>query len=253
MALSRLPPTDVELWTDGSAIPGVGAGAGFVIYINSQLHVSEAHPASLESSDFRAESVTMSLGVTALTALKDSYSYSSIRIFTDCQTLISTLSRGPARQPDSACTSIWIHLSSISKITSIHVQWIPAHVGIPGNTLADFKAKQGSTLPQTSVPIDLSTAKVLIRRTDQEEFHARYIRDPHSATHRTLTGETNLQAHWRFGWTRSQCVTVAQLRTGHCPLLASYLHRIGRQQSPVCPHCGGDDETALCCPAHASA
>ena len=58
-------------------------------------------------------------------------------------------------------------------------------------------------------------------------------------------------------WTRSQCITVAQLRTGHCPLLASYLHRIGRQQSPVCPHCGGDDETAqhllLCCPSRAGA
>jgi len=79
---------------------------------------------------------------------------------------------------------------------------------------------------------------------DSEEFHACYICDPHSATHRTLTGETNPQAHWRFGWTRSQCFTVAQLRTGHCPLLASYLHRIGRQHSPVCPYCGGDDDTA---------
>jgi len=71
------------------------------------------------------------------------------------------------------------------------------------------------------------------------------------------TGDTNPQLHWRFGWNRSQCITVAQLRTGHCPLLASYLHRIGRQQSPVCPHCGGDDETAqhllLCCPSHAQA
>jgi len=80
---------------------------------------------------------------------------------------------------------------------------------------------------------------------------------PHSATHRTLTGDTNPQAHWRFGWTRSQCITVAQLRTGHSQLLASYLHRIGQQQSPVCPYCGGDDETAqnflLCCPSHASA
>jgi len=140
-ALSRLPPTDVQLWTDGSATPGVGAGAGFDIYINSQLHTYEAHPAGLESLDFRAETVAMSLGLTALSALKDSYSYSSVRIFTDCQTLISTLTRGPARQPDSVCTSIWLHLSSISKISSIHVQWIHAHVGIPGNTLADFKVK----------------------------------------------------------------------------------------------------------------
>jgi len=65
------------------------------------------------------------------------------------------------------------------------------------------------------------------------------------------------QFHWRLGWSRSECITVAQLRTGHSPLLASYLHRIGRQLSPLGPHCGGDDETAqhllLCCPAHMQA
>ena len=199
----------------------------------------------------------MCLGLAALIGLKDTLSYSSIRILTDYQSLITTLYSGPARQPDSVCILIWSHLSSISKTYSIHIQWIPAHIGILGNTLADLEAKRGSTLPQTSVPVALATAKVLIRRTGQEEFQSRYKRDPHSATHSTFTGDTNPQAHWRFGWTKSQCITVAQLRTGHCPLLARYLHRIGRQQSPVCPHCGGDDKTAqhllLCCPSHASA
>jgi len=79
---------------------------------------------------------------------------------------------------------------------SIHIQWIPAHIGIPGNSQADLEAKRGSTFPQTSVPVDLATAKALIRRTGQEEFRTRYTRDPtHSATHRTLTGDTNPQAH----------------------------------------------------------
>jgi len=150
-----------------------------------------------------------------------------------CQSNITTA--------DPGCHSIWSHLSSISKTSSIHIQWIPSHIGITGNTLADLEAKRCSTLPQTSVPVDLATATVLLRRIGQEEFQTRYKRDTHSATHSTLNGDTNLQAHWRFGWTRSQCITIAQLRTGHCPLLASYLHRIGQQQSPVCPYC---DDTA---------
>jgi len=49
-------------------------------------------------------------------------------------------------------------------------------------------------------------------------------------------------------------MTVAQLRTGHSPLLAGYLHRIGRRDSATCPHCIGADETTehlvLQCPAH---
>jgi len=45
------------------------------------------------------------------------------------------------------------------------------------------------------------------------------------------------------------------LTTDQCsPLLAAYLHRIGRRDSTTCPHCNGADETAehlvLHCPAH---
>jgi len=141
--------------------------------------------------------------------------------------------------------------------SSIHIQRIPAQTGIPGNTLADIEAKRGSTLPQTSVPVDLATATatVLIQRTGQEVSGP--LRTWPALSHTLhLTGETNPQAHWRFGLTRRQCITVAQLRMGHCPLPASYLHRIGRQHSPVCPYCG-DDETAqhllLCSPSHMQA
>ena len=88
--------------------------------MHDELYASEAHPAGLEASDFHAEAVAMSLGLTALTALNLPQSHS-----TDCQSIIITLSRGPARQPDSPCTSIWSHLSSISKTSSIHIQWIP--------------------------------------------------------------------------------------------------------------------------------
>jgi len=89
----------------------VGAGAGFVIYANGSLYGIVAHQAGLESSDFRTETVAMSLALFALTALKDSHSYSSIRIFIDCQSLIATLSGGPVRKSDSVCNLIWFQLT----------------------------------------------------------------------------------------------------------------------------------------------
>ena len=50
---------------------------------------------------------------------------------------------------------------------------------------------------------------------------------------------------------------MAQLRTGHSPLLADYLHRIRRRDSATCPYCNGADETAehlvLHCSAHEQA
>jgi len=164
-ALARLPPAGVDFWTDGSVVTCVGAGARFFLYVNSLLYASEAHPAGLESLDFRAEVVchhVSGLGLAALIVFKDNHSYSSIRTLTDCQSLITTLSRGPACQLDSVCISIWSHLSSISKTCSIHIQWIPSHIGSPGNTLADLEAKRICSIPQTSVPVDLATAKVMI-------------------------------------------------------------------------------------------
>ena len=52
-------------------------------------------------------------------------------------------------------------------------------------------------------------------KTGHEEFHARYLGDPHSATYCTLTGDISPQFHRRLGWPRSQCIAVAQLRTGY--------------------------------------
>ena len=59
--------------------------------------------------------------------------------------------------PSPQSAALGLHLSSISKTSSIHFQWIPAHIGIPCNTLADLEAKWGY-LPQKSVPVDLATA-----------------------------------------------------------------------------------------------
>ena len=72
-----------------------------------------------------------------------------------------------------------------------------------------------------------------------------------------FTGSASKFQRWKRDWNRDQCATVAQLRTGHSPLLAGYLHRIGRRDSTTCPHCNGADETAehlvLHCSAHEQA
>ena len=36
---------------------------------------------------------------------------------------------------------------------------------------------------------------------------------------------------------------LSQLRSGHCSALRGYQHRVGRADSPSCPHCGTSDES----------
>jgi len=81
-----------------------------------------------------------------------------------------------------------------------------------------------------------------------------YDSDLHTHVHRVFTDMEHPHRCWPRDWTRDQCVTVAQLRTGHSPLLAAYLHRIKRRDSATCPQCNSADKTAehlvLQCPAH---
>ena len=82
----------------------------------------------------------------------------------------------------------------------------------------------------------------------------RYLSDPHARVHRVFTGGEHSYQRWQRDWPRDQCVTVAQVRTGHSPLVAAYLHRIKRRDSAICPHCHSADETVehlvFQCPAH---
>ena len=52
---------------------------------------------------------------------------------------------------------------------------------------------------------------------------------------------------------RPQRTTLSQLRSGHCHLLNSYKHRIGREDDPQCKDCGYDNQDVnhlFDCPAH---
>jgi len=127
-------------------------------------------------------------------------------------------------------------------------------VGLEGNSAADQEAKQGSTMPQSTVPMDFSSAAAALKWHQQSIAEDRYLSDPHARVHRVFTAREHSYQRWQRDWPMDQCVTVAQVRTGHSPLVATYLHRIGRRDSATCPHCQGADETVehlvFQCPAH---
>ena len=121
-------------------------------------------------------------------------------------------------------------LSAIGVSNEVNVQWILAHIGLEGNAAADQEAKRGSMLPQSYGPYLATKALRWHQRSIAED---RYLSDPHATVHRAFTGSQHCYQRWQRDWSRDQCITLA----------AAYLHRIGRQDSAICPHCQGAEET----------
>ena len=191
------------------------------------------------------------MGLQASFTLQDSSACQSTRVLTDSKSLIQCLSQDPTRQTKPTFCSIWAAVSANGASNKVNVQWIPAHMGLEGNAAANQEAKRGSMLLHSS---DITSATEALKRHQRSIAEDRYLSDPRTSVYRVFTGRQHCYQHWQRDRSRDQCVTMAQVRTGHSPLVAAYLHCIGRWDSAICPHCQGTEETVehlvFQCPAH---
>jgi len=225
-AVATLPPADLHLWTDGSVAANGDGGTGFAVFIPDKLRLSEAHPVGQGLAELRTEAEALRLGLQAALDLQDYSTFHIIRVLTVSQSLVRRLASGPARQSDSTCSTIWTLLSAASVQNTVDVQWIPAHVGKEGNYLADSEAKRGSTLPQPAASLDYITASATLVTNQHAIAATRYDSDAHTEHPPSIYRQSDMEhPHrcWPQDWTRYQCVTVAQLRTDHSPLLVDGL------------------------------
>ena len=129
---------------------------------------------------FRAEAMACFTGLQTVLTLHDYSAHQGIRVLTDSKSLIQRLAQGPARRTDITCSSIWTVLATVGSSNLVNVQWIPGHVGLEGNTEADLEAKTGTTLPQSSAPMDLNSACTVVKRHQQSIADDRHLNDPHA-------------------------------------------------------------------------
>ncbi|UYV64855.1 SYVN1 [Cordylochernes scorpioides] len=121
---------DITIYTDVSQLETGLSGSGIAIYKDKILEkISLFHPKHL--SVYKSELSAID------TALKDINSPSKIIIYSDSRAAIYTL--------QSCSSSQEPLLKSIAKSpTVVTVQWLPAHIEILGNELADSLAKAGA-------------------------------------------------------------------------------------------------------------
>ena len=124
-------------------------------------------------------------------------------------------------------------LNSLSQSKVVHLQWIPGHSSLPGNDLADSLAKADASLDPFSISVSLAplisfqrlSLYTSWRRSVQSGFFQHQIP---SVSPEELTLP-------RSALSRLRC-------NGHSTLLNSYLHKIGRAETPSCSNCGSEPQ-----------
>ena len=126
-------------------------------------------------------------------------------------------------------------LNFLSQSKVVYLQWIPGHSSLPGNDLADSLAKP---VPLSIPPVYQCPSHPLFppndylynswRRSVQSGFFQHQIPSVSSE-------ELTLPRSARCALSRLRC-------NGHSTLLNSYLHRVGRAETPSCSNCGSEPQ-----------
>ncbi|CAH2101781.1 unnamed protein product [Euphydryas editha] len=172
----------------------------------------------------------------------DSISAGKYVIITDSKSAIYHLARCTSNFRGSPLAySILGSLSKLSnKNISMKIQWVPSHVGIPENEVADRLAREALTdgIPFSCLPLysdHLYIVKEKCREMWKEHFDVRSLTK--GIWYKTIQPSLS-----RLSWfdgasiSRSDIVIALRLRSGHIPL-NSFAFLLGKNNSPNCSEC----------------
>ena len=139
-AIDRLPPSEVTIWSDGSAREGTsdgGAGALIKLHVLDRDVVVRA-PAGAACSSLRAELMAMREALSSVTHLEaqELDQVRSLCLLTDSRSGLQLLRRGAAGQTMALAADLWglLHALADRGVTST-LQWSRATPGSKGTRL----------------------------------------------------------------------------------------------------------------------
>ncbi|KAJ8911853.1 hypothetical protein NQ315_012518 [Exocentrus adspersus] len=169
----------------------------------------------------------------------------SIKIFSDSQAALKTL--GSYRCTSKAVWNCQQTLLRVGRTNRLTLVWIPGHVGLKGNEVADSLARRGATLefigPEPVLGLSYSTARSVIR-TWAEGDTLQYWRGLPGLTHsKRFIKAPKARSKKLLELCRINLRALVGLYTGHCRL-RHHMHRIGLAEDAECRLCMEDDEMA---------
>ena len=141
-------------------------------------------------------------------------------------------------------------LNKAADIRKVMIRWVRAHVGYPGNELADELAKHGAMHPPDAITIlEIPLSPAGVRRAIKDHLLAKWTDRWQQRTDCRQTKQWLVKPDWSvakkfLSMTRLQLSAVVQIITGH-----NFMNRhqavVGDTDDPDCRLCLEDEETSF--------
>jgi len=252
IALAKIDSIEahIAIYTDGSTDGNQErGGAGiFIETASGEELLRQSAPAGMYCSSFGGECVALLLALEWVECMEKTWHHDhNIIICTDSKSLTDALDSGNWKDPDHWMRRIKHTLSNI--ISHITLLWIPSHVDIAGNEVADELANSGRDMDQSGVHVSQKIIKARIKRQKWTVTRP----DAKLIYGDRLSPKMDVEKTWP----RHVRSLFGRLRTGHAQQLRSYLHFIQAADDDLCEEgCEKTDTNvhALCeCSATAAA
>jgi len=233
-------PGDIVCYTDGSRLQRLGHTGASVF--NQTTNLKLTLPLGKYSTVFQAEIYAILSCVLSLHSEREA----SIAICSDSQAALKALQSAKTRCSLVAETKS--ALGKLSTFNSVRLLWVPGHNNVLGNEIADEFAKQAAASefigPEPVLGISSNTAQNTISCWASAEHRNLWQSTVGCRQAKMfLQGPNKRLARFVMGLSRKHLRIITGLLTGHVAL-NRHLTVMKIRTDPLCPKCGGKEETA---------
>ncbi|UYV84791.1 hypothetical protein LAZ67_X003521 [Cordylochernes scorpioides] len=158
----------------------------------------------------------------------------NIIIYTDSKAAIFAIKNCYYSQ-DRLLTNIAAEINKLNKNTKISLQWIPSHVGVPGNEEADRLAKEGAA----GHPDAVNSETYLSARDHINKLKLQLIRNHRDSFHHSWYQAENPKKQ-TLQLNRRESTQLARWKSGH---LRPLVYKEGAKSFPMCTRCKTEEAT----------
>ncbi|WP_230209703.1 reverse transcriptase domain-containing protein [Solemya velum gill symbiont] len=219
----------IKIFTDGSKIPSGETSSAFVI---PELKVCRGYKLPPHVCVFTCELVAILMALYWV----DEFRPIDATIFTDSLSALQSMIHIGKHPRKIVLEILGVYTSMFKHGISLRFVWVPSHVGIMGNELADKAAKAAlSSISEVSVPHSISEIGSLVKTQIMIKWQNRWNLSSHGRDYYKIKQYVS-RTIITFGKTRREETLYFRLRLGQCNLRAR-LKLIRRHPTGLC-ECG---------------